>query len=82
VRGALLTASAKLALSLVGGALVVQRGARAAAAHAIHQFARARARVGSEGIPGMVQVLEVDAGQADRGDCNPRMALEAAVPRR
>jgi hypothetical protein len=47
--------------------LVNQRGARAAVAHAFHQFAEARALVGGEGVPGMAQVVEMDAGQADRG---------------
>ena len=56
----------KRALPLVEGVLVDQRGARAAVAHAFHQFAEARALVG-EGVPGMAQVVEMDAGQADRG---------------
>jgi hypothetical protein len=28
---------------------------------------QARALVGGEGVPGMAQVVEMDAGQADRG---------------
>jgi hypothetical protein len=33
-------------------------------AHALHQFAQARACIGGEGVPGMAKVVEVDPGQA------------------
>jgi hypothetical protein len=48
--------------------LVDQRGAGAAVAHAVHQLAQARARIGGEGVPGMTQVVEADTGQASLGD--------------
>src|SRR6185437_10914576 len=51
--------------------------------HTVHQLAQARARIGGEGIPGMTQVVEVDAGQADlRDGGQPRAAVEAAMPQR
>jgi hypothetical protein len=43
----------ELSLPFVGRVLVDQRGAGAAVAHAVHQLAQARARVGVEGVPGM-----------------------------
>jgi len=73
----------ELSLPFVGRVLVDQRGADAAVAHAVHQLAQARARVGVEGVPGMTQVVEVDAGQASPGDGGqPGAAVEVAMPQR
>jgi hypothetical protein len=44
--------------------LVDQRRTGAGMAHTVHQLAQARARIGGESVPGMAQVVEVDAGQA------------------
>jgi hypothetical protein len=41
----------KLALSLVGGMLVDQRGAGAAVAHPVYQLAKARALIGGKVFP-------------------------------
>jgi hypothetical protein len=52
-------------------------------AHTVHQLAQARARIGGEGVPGMTQVVEVDAGQAGLGDGGkPRAAVKVAMPQR
>ena len=52
--------------------LIDQRGAGAAVTHTVHQLAQARAHIGGEDIPGMTQVVEVDAGQADLRDGGQR----------
>ena len=56
----------ELPLPFVGRVPVDQRGPDAAVANAVHQLAQARARVGGQGVPGMTQVVEVDAGQASK----------------
>ena len=55
----------KLALSLVGGVQVDQRGAGAAMAHPVHQLAETRSLISGKGVPGMPQVVEVNPGQTD-----------------
>jgi len=52
-------------------------------AHSVHQFTEARALIGGEGVPGMSQIVEVDAWQADLGDRgHPSATVEIAVPKR
>jgi hypothetical protein len=52
-------------LAFGGHVEVDERGPRAVVAHVLHQFAKARARVGGELVAGMAQVVKVNAGQAD-----------------
>jgi hypothetical protein len=81
--GALANRIGKLALSFVGGVLVDQRSAGADMTHSVYQFTEARALIGGQGVPVMSQIVEVDAGHADLGDCgHPCAAVEIAVPKR
>ena len=50
-------------LAGVAAVEVDQGGAFAVVAHAVHQLAEAGARVGRQGVSGVPQVVEVDAGQ-------------------
>jgi hypothetical protein len=46
---------------------VDERGAFAVVSHPGHEFLEVRARVGSELVSGVPQIVKVDALQADRG---------------
>jgi hypothetical protein len=60
----------KLALSLVGGVQVDQRGEGTAMAHPVYQLTKTRALIGGKGLPGMSQVVKVNPGQAGRRAVN------------
>ncbi len=47
---------------------VDQRGTAAGVAHALHQLAQVRIGVSDQKIPGVTQVMEVDAEQAGSGE--------------
>jgi hypothetical protein len=51
-------------LAFGGHVKVDESGPRAVVAHVLHQFAKARARVGRGLVAGMAQVVKVNAGQA------------------
>ena len=68
-------------LSFAGSMQVDERSAGAAVSHAVHQLAKVRACVRGKGVPGMPQVVEMDAGQSRLGDGGePGSAVEVAVP--
>jgi hypothetical protein len=59
---------------------VDQRGALAVVSHPGHEFLRIRARVGSELISGLPQIVKVDALQTDSGESRqPDTAAEVRV---
>src|ERR1017187_1155023 len=62
---------------------VDQRGAAGGVAHPFQQLAGVPPGVGDKEVPGMAQVMEVDAGQASSGERRqPDPAAEITVPQR
>src|SRR5207248_2705363 len=71
------------ALTVVGGVQVDQRGPAGGVAHALHQLAQVRPSRGDQEVPGVAQVVKMNATQACSGQRGqPDAAPEGAVPQR
>jgi len=56
------------AAGLAGGVLVHHRGAHAVVPHTLHQVPQARPALTGQRVAGMAEIMEMQAGGADRGD--------------
>jgi len=71
------------ALPVAGRVQVDESGPGAAMAHAFHQLPKVRARVRRQRVPGVSEIVEVHADQADRADRGqPCATVDVAVTHR